>query len=81
MRPGDGWLCAVALACALAATLGCGASPAVREAYARETAACVAAEAAIVARPDTTLEEDREALRVERARCDAARHEIVGGAQ
>lgn len=55
----------------------CGASQATRDAYLSETRRCEANEAAILARPDTTLDEDREALRLERLRCDRARAGIA----
>jgi hypothetical protein len=57
---------------------GCGASAATREAYAAEVARCVAGERAIVDRSGTSEEEDREALALERARCNAALAAIGG---
>lgn len=66
-----GLLFAVGLALAIV-HCGCGASPATREAYTLETLRCVANEQAIVDREGTTADEDREALALERARCDAA---------
>jgi len=61
-------------------TCGCGgATPEVRTAYALEQAHCLANERAIVDRAGTTLDEDREALELERTRCDAALAEIYGG--
>lgn len=65
----------VALACLTAP--GCGSvSPETRSAYALEVARCAANEEAIVDRRDTTMDEDVEAIRAERARCDAALSEI-----
>lgn len=55
---------------------GCGASAATRSAYALEQARCIANERSIIDREGTTEEQDREAMRVERERCDAALHEI-----
>ncbi len=65
---------------------GCGgASAEVRTAYAVEQAACLANERAIIDEPCGTLDaeacraRDYEAMRVERARCDAALAAIYGG--
>lgn len=49
----------------------CGATPGQREAYALETARCIANERAIVER-DSGPEQDEIDLAIERARCDAA---------
>lgn len=60
----------------------CGASDAMRAAYAEEVARCTLNERAIVAREGTTEEEDMQALELERARCDAELRRIEeGGAQ
>ena len=63
---------------ALAAS-ACGASDAMRVAYAEEVARCSLNERAIVARENTTEDEDREALELERARCNAALEAIESG--
>jgi hypothetical protein len=56
----------------------CGASADIRTRYAVEVARCTANERAIVDREGTSLEQDREDLEVERARCDAALAAIGG---
>lgn len=56
----------------------CGASPETRTRYAAEVARCMANERSIIDREGTTLEQDREDLEVERARCDAALAAIGG---
>ena len=59
---------------------GCGgASAEVRTAYAVEQARCLANERAIIDRAGTSYDDDVEAMRVERARCDAALRAIYGG--
>lgn len=64
----------------LGAILGCGPGASeVRVRYGTELARCAANERAIVDRPNTTAEEDLEALELERARCDAARLLIESG--
>lgn len=72
-------LCAVLSTAVLSGVVsGCGASAATREGYSAEVARCVAAERAIVDREGTSEEEDREALALERSRCDAALAAIGG---
>ncbi len=68
-----------ALVAAVALVLAsCGASAELRARYATEVARCTANERAIVEREGTSYEDDREALEVERARCDAALAAIGG---
>jgi hypothetical protein len=68
---------AVMLVVAVVALLdGCGASNEFRVEYALEQARCIANEREIIRRPDTTYEEDVEALELERLRCDAALNAI-----
>lgn len=57
---------------------GCGGATAeTRTSYAVEQARCLANERTIVDRAGSTLEEDREALELERTRCDAALRSIA----
>ena len=65
----------------LALVTACGGrlSDAARADLAVETQRCLLQEREIVDRMDTSELEDREALRIERARCDAARAAIVEG--
>lgn len=56
----------------------CGASDALRAAYAEEVARCTLNEREIVARQGTTEEEDAAALAMERARCDDALRAVEG---
>ena len=69
---------ALLLLAALALTqCGCGGATATqRTTYAAEVALCQANEAIILGREGTTLEEDTEALEIERARCTAALAEV-----
>ena len=62
----------------MALVVGCGASAELRARYATEVARCTANERAIVDRQETTYEQDRADLEVERARCDAALAAIGG---
>jgi hypothetical protein len=72
----------LALVFAFGMTLpACGASDAMRAAYAEEVARCTLNERAIVAREGTTEEQDAQALELERARCDAALRAVEGGGQ
>jgi hypothetical protein len=72
----------LALVFACSTLPACGASDAMRAAYAEEVARCTLNERAIVAREGTTEEEDAAALELERARCDAALRRVEeGGAQ
>jgi hypothetical protein len=59
----------------------CGASDAMRAAYAEETSRCILNERAIVQREDTSYDEDVAALAAERARCDAALTRIEHGGE
>lgn len=74
--------CAIGLILGTAATCG-SCSPSVstqtRVNYAMEAARCDENERAIIAREDTTLEEDTAAMAAERIRCDEARAAILDG--
>ena len=67
------------LAFACSTLPACGASDAMRAAYAEEVARCTLNERAIVAREGTTEDEDAQALELERARCDAELRRIEEG--
>jgi hypothetical protein len=57
----------------------CGASAELRGAYAIEQARCISNERQIIAREGSTREADREAMELERERCDAALRAIEAG--
>jgi hypothetical protein len=69
---------AIVFCAALSMGASCGASEAIRVAYATEVALCIANERAIVDREGTSREQDLADLDAERARCNAALAAIGG---